>query len=117
VFTAVEPRIAASILLAGGMIPLPLPAEAHPAPFAPRSRTPTLMINGRDDFLLPYELSQRPLFELLGAPDDRKRHARLEGGHIPTNRLEIVREVLDWLDQQLGPVHRGTPVASADGRP
>jgi hypothetical protein len=85
----------------------------HPAHFAPRSRTPTLMINGLDDFIAPYELSQQPLFEMLGAPDDKKRHARLAGGHIPTNPLEIVREVLDWLDRWLGPVQRATSVARA----
>jgi predicted esterase len=112
VFTAVEPRIAASILLGGGLIPVALRPEMHPVHFAPRTRTPTLMINGRDDFIAPYELSQRPLFEMLGAPDDRKRLARLAGGHIPTSRLEIVREVLDWLDRWLGPVQRTPPASS-----
>jgi eukaryotic-like serine/threonine-protein kinase len=116
VFTAVDPRFAASILLAGGLIPLPLRPEMNPVLFAPRSRTPTLMINGRDDFMMPYELSQRPLFELLGGPAEEKRHARLAGGHIPTNRLEIIREVLDWLDRWLGPVHRKSSVASAGPR-
>jgi eukaryotic-like serine/threonine-protein kinase len=105
-FTAVDRRFAASILLAGGLEPWPMRPETHPVLFAPRSRTPTLMINGRDDFMMPYEISERPLFELLGAPADKKRHARLAGGHIPTNRLEIIREVLDWLDRQLGPVQR-----------
>jgi hypothetical protein len=62
-------------------------------------------INGIDDFLNPYELSLQPLFELLGAPDDRKRHARLTRGHIPMSRLDI-REVVDWLDLRLGPVRR-----------
>jgi dipeptidyl aminopeptidase/acylaminoacyl peptidase len=78
----------------------------HPVHFAPRSRTPTLMINGRDDFMFPYEISQRPLFELLGAPAGQKRHVRLSGGHIPTNRHEVIREVLAWLDEYLGPVQR-----------
>jgi hypothetical protein len=66
------------------------------------------MINGRDDFLMPYELSEKPLFELLGTPSDRKRLARLDGGHIPSNRLEIIREVLDWLDRHLGPAQRSS---------
>ena len=105
VFTTVEPRIAASVLLGGGLIPVPVRPEVHPVLFAPRLRVPTLMINGHDDFLMPYELSQRPMFELLGAPDDQKRHARVTGGHIPPNRVEIIREVLDWFDQHLGPVH------------
>jgi predicted esterase len=103
-FTAVEPRFAASILLGGGLIPEMFPPEVDPARFAPHVRTPTLMIIGRDDFIMPYDLSQKEMFDLLGMPDDRKRHARLDGGHIPSDRLEIVREVLDWLDRHLGPV-------------
>lgn len=113
VFTAVEPRFAAAIYLAGGLIPIPLRPEMHPVHFAPRSRTPTLMINGRDDFIMPYELSQKPLFELLGAPGDTKRHAVLEGGHIPADRLAIIREVIDWLDRHLGPVTPASTVATA----
>jgi pimeloyl-ACP methyl ester carboxylesterase len=85
--------------------------------FAPRSRTPTLMINGRDDFMMPYEMAQRPLFALLGTPSDLKRHALLDGGHIPTDRREVMREVLDWLDRQLGPVRRGTTVATSPRAP
>jgi predicted esterase len=111
-FTAVDPRIAASILLGGGLIPAPLRPEMHPVHFAPRSRTPTLMINGRDDFIMPYELSQQPLFAMLGAPNGKKRHARVAGGHIPTNRLEIIREVLGWLDREFGSVPRATSVAT-----
>jgi predicted esterase len=110
VFTVVDPRIAASVLLGGGLPRRPHRPEMHIVHFAPRSRTPTLMINGRDDFIVSYELSQQPLFEMLGAPDDKKRHARLAGGHIPTNRLDIIREVLDWLDQHLGPVQPATSV-------
>jgi predicted Ser/Thr protein kinase len=108
VFTAVEPRIKASILLGGGLIPIPFRPETDPALFAPRSRTPTLMINGHDDFLMPYDLSEQPFFNLLGAPPGEKRLARLPGGHIPTDRRDVIREVLDWLDKWLGPVERTT---------
>ena len=115
--TALEPRFAASVLLGGGLVPAQYRPEMHPALFAPRSRTPTLMINGRDDFMMPYEMSQRPLFTLLGTPSDRKRHALLDGGHIPTDRREVIREVLDWLDRHLGPVRRTTSVARATPAP
>jgi len=104
IFTAIEPRIATAILLGAGLVPETFRPEAHPATFAPRSRTPTLMVNGHDDFMLPYDLSQRALFDMLGAADTAKRLTRLEGGHIPSDRREVVREVLDWLDQWLGPV-------------
>jgi eukaryotic-like serine/threonine-protein kinase len=113
VFTAVDPRMRGAIYLGTGLIPIPVRPEMNPVHFAPRSRTPALMINGRHDFIAPYEFSQKPLFELLGAPPDEKRHARLDGGHIPSSRVAIIREVLGWLDQHLGPVQSMTPLATA----
>lgn len=104
VFAALEPRLAASVLLGGGLIPERFRPEAHPATFAPWARTPTVLISGRDDFMMPFELSQRPFFEMLGAAPTDKRHVRLAGGHIPSDRREIIREVLNWLDERLGPV-------------
>ncbi len=103
IFTAIDPRFEASVLLAGGLW-RKVPPEMELVNFAPRSRVPTLMINGRDDHLFAFEASQLPLFRLLGAPEADKRHARLEGGHIPSDRNEIIRETLDWLDRYLGPV-------------
>lgn len=58
----------------------------------------------RDDFIRPRETSQLPLFRLLGFAESDKRHAVLQGGHIPSDRREIVKEVLNWLDRHLGPV-------------
>jgi predicted esterase len=104
ILTAIDPRFRASIMLASGILPLRLQPEMEVVNFAPRSRVPTLMINGRDDYLVPFAESQRPLFELLGAEPSNKRHARLAGGHIPSDPNEIIREVLDWLDRHLGPV-------------
>jgi hypothetical protein len=60
------------------------------------------MINGRDDFIMPGDSAQRPLLRLLGAPTLDKRHAVLDGGHIPSDRREVIREVLEWLDRYLG---------------
>ena len=61
------------------------------------------MLNGRDDFIFPLETVAKPLFALLGAPADRKRLAIHEGGHIPPLN-ELIRDVLGWLDEHLGPV-------------
>lgn len=107
IFTAVDKRFKASVLLAGGLYS-GMPPEADMVNFAPRSSVPTLMVNGENDFLNPFEASQKPLFELLGAPEDKKRHARLDGGHIPPDRLAIIREVIGWLNRQLGPVEAPT---------
>ena len=80
-----------------------MPGEVDPINFAPRVHTPTLMLSGRDDFRFPLEVSQKPMFRFLGVPEAKKRHALIEGGHIPP-RLEVIRETLDWLDRYLGPV-------------
>jgi dienelactone hydrolase len=105
VLTTVESRFKASLFIAGGLIvQWTPPPEVDPFHFAPRNHVATLMVNGRDDFLAPLELSQAALFRLLGAPAEHKRHAILAGAHTPVNQHETVRETLDWLDRYLGPV-------------
>lgn len=103
IFTALEPRFKTSILLSGGLYEVSLPAEVDPINFAPRVTVPTLMVNGRHDFGFPLEPSQKPMFRLLGTPERDKRHALIEGGHVPP-RIEVIKEVLAWLDRYLGPV-------------
>ena len=104
VLTALEQRLKSSVLLAGGFNFNKLPAEVDPLHFAPRIRIPVLMVNGRDDFRRPVETSQTPLFRLLGTPPQHKRHALLDGGHVPYRFQDVIREILDWLDRYLGPV-------------
>jgi tRNA A-37 threonylcarbamoyl transferase component Bud32/dienelactone hydrolase len=104
IMTAVEPRFRASVLLGGGLYFWQRPPESEAFHFASRVEVPTLMINGRHDFFFPWETSQVPMFDLLGTPD--KRHAVFESGHVPTERQEVMRETLDWLDRYLGPVRR-----------
>lgn len=103
VLTAVEPRLKASVLVAGGLPFEKLPSEIEPLNFAPRVKIPTLMLNGRDDFIYPVDSSQVPLFRLLGVPGSEKRHVTFESGHLPPFQ-PIVEESLDWLDRYLGPV-------------
>jgi len=104
IFTALDGRFKASVLLGAGFPSEPVPPEIDVVNFAPRSRVPTLMISGRDDFIDPVESVQRPFFRLLGAPEADKRHVLLDGGHLPPDRAAIIRECLDWLDRYLGPV-------------
>ena len=83
----------------------PAPAEVNALHFAQRSSTPTLMVNGRSDLIFPSESSQIPMFRLLGAADNDKRHIVIDGaGHVAFNQ-DVVREVLGWLDRYLGPVN------------
>jgi pimeloyl-ACP methyl ester carboxylesterase len=100
---ALEPRLKAGILVGGALRGDKPAPEVDIVNFAPRVRMPTLMLNGRYDFVEPPATSQQPLFRLLGTPSGNKRHVQLESGHVP--RLQdIMREVLDWLDRYLGPV-------------
>jgi len=73
----------------------------------PAISVPTLMINGKSDFTFPYETAQVPLFRALGTPAEHKRHAVLEGGHLPPDFHGWMRIVLDWFDKYLGPVRSG----------
>jgi formylglycine-generating enzyme required for sulfatase activity/DNA-binding winged helix-turn-helix (wHTH) protein/dienelactone hydrolase len=102
IFTALEPRLKASVQISGGFV-RPAAPEVHPLHFAPRSKTPTLMLNGGVDFGFPLETSQIPMFRLLGASEENKQHVIFDSGHIPP-RTEMIRETLDWLDKYLGSV-------------
>ena len=104
VLTAVEPRLAAALMLGGGVNPGTLRPESDPLNFAPRVRLPTLMLTGRDDFIRPVDTHQVPLFNLLGVPDEQKQLARFDGGHTPSDMNPVIREALAWLDRWLGPV-------------
>jgi predicted esterase len=107
VFTAIDDRFKAAVLLAGGVFGDFAP-EVDGLNFAPRSHVPTLMVNGRNDYLMPLS-GQEAMFRALGAPERDKRHARLEGGHIPSDRVAIIEEVVGWFDRHLGPVTTAAP--------
>jgi hypothetical protein len=100
---AVESRFKAVVLLSGGLPAVRHPAEAEPVNFVPHLTAPTLMLNGRDDFIFPLETVAKPLFGLLGTPADRKRLAIHDGGHLPPLN-DLIRDVLGWFDQYLGPI-------------
>ncbi|HKK91918.1 MAG TPA: SUMF1/EgtB/PvdO family nonheme iron enzyme, partial [Longimicrobiales bacterium] len=100
---AVEPRLSLSMLVVGGLASGSALPEVDQINFVTRVTVPTLMLNGRYDPLQPVETAQLPMYRLLGAPAEDKRHVIYEGyGHaVPPN--ERVRETLDWLDRYFGP--------------
>jgi eukaryotic-like serine/threonine-protein kinase len=100
---AVESRFKAVVLVSGGVDWGRRPPEADPLNFAPHITAPTLMVNGRDDFIFPLETVAKPLFTLLGAPPDRKRLVVHDAGHIPSMN-DLIRNVLGWFDEYLGAV-------------
>jgi len=104
IITAVEQRLKASVLVGGGLEDWGRP-EVHPINYITRVKTPTLMLNGKYDVSNPYETSIKPLFDLLGTPDEHKDLKLYETDHIPP-RIEFIKETLVWLDRYLGPVNR-----------
>ena len=52
---------------------------------------------------------------MLGTPDEHKRLALLDGGHVPASPNEVIREVLDWLDLYLGSVDTGARPVTTSG--
>jgi hypothetical protein len=52
---------------------------------------------GRYDFVFSLELSQDPLFTMLGSPTKDKQHLVLEAPHdVTEERPQLVKAVLDW---------------------
>jgi formylglycine-generating enzyme required for sulfatase activity/dienelactone hydrolase len=107
ILAALEDRLKAVVLLDGGFF-----QAEHPVPgmdqvdFAPRLTKPTLMVNGRYDATFPLESSQQPLFRMLGATSEHKRHVVFDTPHdVRLRSGDLVREVLAWYDKYLGRVN------------
>jgi dienelactone hydrolase len=102
-FVAVDPRYDAAILMSGGTSGPRMAPEVDPWNYAPRVTIPVLMLNGRDDFIYPAETRQLPLFEALGTAPGHKSRMVYEGGHVNLMiRLDVIRQILSWLDDRLG---------------
>jgi len=104
IIPAVEERLKVSILKSGGLRTVWRP-EINQINYVTRVKHPTLMLNGRYDMTFPYETSAKPLFDLLGTPNEDKILKLYDTDHfIPRN--EFIKETLAWLDRYLGPPAR-----------
>ena len=103
VMLALEDRVKAAVLIVGGLLMQTAQPMADPFNFLPRVRQPTVMINARWDSFYPLETAGRPLFDNLGAPDDRKKLVVIDASHgvFSYDRNRVVAESLDWLDTYL----------------
>ena len=99
---AVEERLKASVLLAGGFRYIGRP-EVLMINYIGRVKLPTLMMNGRYDSARGFHTSIKPMFDLLGTPDEHKVLKAYDTDHIPP-RNEFIKEILAWLNKYLGPV-------------
>jgi dipeptidyl aminopeptidase/acylaminoacyl peptidase len=79
--------------------------EVDPFNYVSRVRIPTLMLNGKYDTVFPFEMSVKPMFDLLGTPPGQKDLKVYDTDHtIPDS--EFIKETLRWLDKYLGPVKK-----------
>ena len=96
-----DKRIKAAVLRGAGLTPESVLPEVDPFNYLPRVKIPVLMLNGRYDFFLPSESSQKPFFKWLGTPAKNKKLHQYDTGHgVPG--VERIKETLTWLDRQLG---------------
>jgi pimeloyl-ACP methyl ester carboxylesterase len=77
--------------------------EVDPINFLPRVYQPVLMLNGKYDAYFPVETSQKPMFNLLGTPENDKNLIIYDAGHL-VPRTDLIKETLAWYDKYLGPV-------------
>jgi predicted esterase len=99
----IEQRFVGGVLYLPGLIPGRLRTEVNPITFIHHVRVPVLALSGRIDPVFAFGVHAQPFFSMLGTPAAAKRHVATWSGHwVP--RTTLVREVLDWLDRQLGPV-------------
>ena len=105
VMLAVEDRIGTGIFVHGGIPPMNFPRSFDLALYAQRVKIPILMVNGREDVLLPLRTSQLPMYELLGTPSEHKEHKLYPGGHGVFGLFykQVQGDVIAWLDCYLGP--------------
>jgi dipeptidyl aminopeptidase/acylaminoacyl peptidase len=104
ILTQVDGRFKASVLLLGGLSPwIPLP-EVDAVNYLPRNHTPTLLIGGRMDYMVPVESHQEPLIRLLAVGPQDKRLVVLNRGHWGEPLEDVIKEAVPWLDRYLGEV-------------
>lgn len=99
-----EPRFKAAALLSGSIIAYPL-AAVSPFQFILRTTTPTLILNGEHDYLIPLTGAQS-MYDNLATPEADKRFVTYNAGHWPLPRSQTTREINQWFDKYLGPVKR-----------
>lgn len=103
---AVEPRLRAGLLIAGGFPLMHSQPEVAEITFAARVTAPLLLVTGTHDRVFPYGTSQRPMYEHLGTPEAEKRWIRYDATHGVRSefRRQVYQDIQDFLDDYFGPV-------------
>ena len=104
VVPAVEQRIKVCVFAGGGIDFVRSLPEVDAINFLSRVKQPALMLNGRYDFIFPWSRPRSCSTNCLVRRKDQKKHILYETAHnVPRN--ELIKEMLNWLDQYLAPVN------------
>ncbi len=102
IFTALEDRLKAVVLLDGGFFTEKPLTGADQVDFAPRLKAPTLLIGGKFDWIF---MGKDALFRLFGTPANDKKVVMFDTAHdVSEERAQLVSNVLAWFDRYLGRV-------------
>jgi hypothetical protein len=99
---ALEDRLKAAVIYLGGFPHGTWPQIADPVNYASRIRLPFLMLADQFDAFRPFEISQRPLYDLVGTAEEDKKLVVYEAGHGALPIGATMREIGDWFDRYLG---------------
>jgi pimeloyl-ACP methyl ester carboxylesterase len=102
IIPAIEKRIRVVVLNVGGMAMEKALPEVDQINYLPRVTQPVLMLNGSYDMFFPVESAQKPMYRLLGTPQNQKKMLVYPSGHLVPS-TEFIKETLAWLDTYLGP--------------
>ena len=72
--------------------------------YLPRVQQPTLVLSGEYDSIFLLRV-QKALFDLLGTPDNDKKHVVFPIEHGLPPRSALLTHGVDWLDRYLGPAN------------
>ncbi len=92
-----EERYKAAILYVGGAFPT-YPPLVEGINHLPRIKTPFLMLNGKQDYLVP-ESSAMFFYGATGTSEEDKKIIFYESGHWPLPRNQMIKESLDFIEK------------------
>ena len=90
-----EDRYNAAILYVGGVFPT-YPPMSDGINHMPRIKTPFLMLNGEQDYLVP-KLAAMTFFNSTGTLEEDKKIIFYDSGHWPLPRNQMIKESLDYI--------------------
>ncbi len=92
-----EDRYKGAILYVGGAFPT-YPPLVDGINHLPRIKTPFLMLNGEQDYLVPKSAANF-FFQSTGTPSEDKKIIFYDSGHWPLPRNQMIKETLSFIDR------------------